>query len=295
MQQLDIFADTREQVLVNLLAEALQASGPAAAQAAAEALRAEVPGSAQLPAAGVLVDALAAEQLSADAPWPDAAAALAACAHLQQVLQPAALQLLGRQASGPWLAARWASLARRARQLPFDTEQPQAHAAALWVAAGDWAAAAHAAGGIESWRRRPQPLAWMAQARFHLQGLDAAWPLLCELAWIAPARLPGVLQQLPSAPLQRHVAGFEARFDGDFASGAAWAWWPAWLLVDEPKLLPVLELAQAAGASDAERGFVLVQALLRHERHGRQHEVLPLRRQLQALQPVLFAAYLAGR
>ena len=58
---------------------------------------------------------------------------------------------------------------------------------ALWLRAGDFAAAADAVARIESWRRIPAPLAWMAEARYRLDGLDAHWGLLAELAWLAPS------------------------------------------------------------------------------------------------------------
>jgi hypothetical protein len=77
-----------------------------------------------------------------------------------------------------------------------------------------------------------------------------------------------------------------------------WAWWPAWLLVEQPLLAPLLEAAQPSGAAHAaaaERAHALLQALLRLERQGRHPERVAHRRELQALHPGLYADYMATR
>lgn len=52
------------------------------------------------------------------------------------------------------------------------------------LVAGDWAEAA----AIPSWRRIPQPLLWMTEARWRQSGAGAGWPLLAEACWLAPLR-----------------------------------------------------------------------------------------------------------
>ena len=71
--------------------------------------------------------------------------------------------------------------------------------------AGDWAAAADAVGRIESWWRIPAPLAWMTEARHRMDGLDAAWPLLVELAWLAPKRFDALARSLADASLESSI------------------------------------------------------------------------------------------
>jgi hypothetical protein len=291
MQQLDIFADSRDRVLVNLLADAVVGNDPAQARAAAAALREEFPDDRHLAPAQALIDALAAEALAGDSPLPDVAAALAARSHIEQVVQASALTLLGSEAAPTWLAARWRALARRASALPFDSAHPQAHAAALWLQGRAWDEAAAAVEGIESWRRKPQPLAWMVQARWHLAGQDATWPLLAELAWLAPPRLPALLALLRDTRLLKLARAFEAAFEDT----PDWSWWPAWLLVEQALLAAPLDTAQTAADAAPERTFKLLLSLLRLERQGRHHEIIALRRQLQALQPTLFSAYMATR
>nr|MBP6765158.1 hypothetical protein [Rubrivivax sp.] len=144
MQQLDIFADSRDCALANTLAEALAGADIAASLAAAAALRDEFPGDRHLAPAAHLIQALQADQQAGDTPFADASSAAAARQHLQHTLQPAALDMLGTEGAKRWLATRWQALARRARTLPFDGASSEIHAAALFLQGHDWAAAAAA-------------------------------------------------------------------------------------------------------------------------------------------------------
>lgn len=291
MQQLDIFADSRDRVLLNLLAEALAQHDLSASRAAADALRNAYPNDRHLGAAAALIEALASEAAAGKTPLPDATAALSARLAIAQTQRPAAVDLLGSETAAAWLAHRWRALACRATALPYDTATASAHAASLWLQAQAWAEAVAAVETIASWRRRPQPLAWMAEAIWHLRGADSAWPLLAELAWMAPTRLPPLLAQLPDPGLHKLARRFEGALDGQ----AAWAWWPAWLLVDQPLLAAVLQDAQPGADTPPERGFRLLLSLLRLERLGRHHDIVALRQALKALHPGLFAAYMALR
>ncbi len=292
MEQLDIFQHSHDRVLINSLAEAVARDDTAAARQATAALAKVFPDDRHLAPAGLLIDALAAEAEAGDSPWPDAATASQARRALQTILHPAALTLLGSDTAPGWLSPRWRALARRARLLPLHAADADSHAAALWLQARAWDEAATAVQGIESWRRKPQPLAWMAQACWHLAGPDAAWPLLAELAWLAPARLPPLLALLPDKRLVRMASTFEASLD---STEPDWAWWPAWLLVEQPLLATPLDGAQTAGTAPPERGFKLLQSLLRLEREGRHHDIVALRRELMALHAGLFAAYMRTR
>ena len=73
----------------------------------------------------------------------------------------------------------------------------------------------------------PMPLAWMTEARYRRQGVDAAWPLLVELAWLAPKRLDALLRVLADPLLNRLRRRFEDSFDAvvessDGRDGLAW-------------------------------------------------------------------------
>ena len=182
----------------------------------------------------------------------------------------------------------------RCERLPFNPARPDDHAAALYLSGGHWQAVVQAVLAIESWRRVPTPLAWMAEARCRLDGPDAAWALLAELAWLAPARLDALLRSVQDPLLGRLHKRFEAEFDSD-APHVEWAWFPAWLLTQTPALAPHLAQAQPGQHSQAERGMRLTLELLGLERQGRHHDIVQRRRSLRDLHAPLYAAYMATR
>ena len=295
--QLDIFADSRDVMLRNDLVGALTQHDASAACQVLATLAASYPDDALLAPARVLLAALAEPDGRPAAPV-DAAGVGMARLQLQAQVAPAAAAVLGQGGAQAWLAPLWRDLARRSEALPWTAAHADDHAAPLWLAAGDWTQAARAAGGIESWRRIPAPLAWMAEARFRLDGVDAVWPLLAELAWLAPRRLDLLLGRLADPLLDRLRRRFDDRFDaggqqrdehGDLA------WFPAWLLTDTPALAPRLALAEPGQDSAAERGLRLLVNLLGLERQGRHPELVARRLVLRDLCAPLYAAYIATR
>ncbi len=289
-RQLDIFADSGEVMLGNDLADAIVAADIDAARRAMAVLTAEFPDNPSLVPAARLIAQLADERLAADA-TADASLVLQQRTVLELQIVPAAAALLTGRAPA-WLAQRWRPLARRARALPWRAEQAGAHAASLFIAAEAWAEAAEAAATIDSWRRIPQPLLWMAEARWHLHGADTAWPLLAEALWLAPARAAALIPRLGDAALARLTKRFEQSFD---PADDDWAWLPAWAIVEQPLLAGVLAAAEPQAGSVAADAFVLVAALLRLERQGQHHEIVEHRKRLRGLSPHLFAVYMATR
>jgi hypothetical protein len=213
---------------------------------------------------------------------------------LHQTLAPAAQSTMGAVDAAAWLRVRWQELAQRAARLPYQPERPEDHAAPLWLCAADWQAAADAVVGIASWRRIPAPLAWMLQARLHLLGLQASWPLLAELAWLAPERLDAVAKAVADPMLQALRLKFEQGFDGDGDLGDL-AWFPAWVLIEKPALAPALTQAQASQHRPPEQAMRLLLVLLGLERQGRQNELIEHRKALRGLHASLYASYLAKR
>ncbi len=292
--QLGLFEHSRDVMLRNDLVVALQAQDAAGSRKALDALAEEMPHDPILADAQVLVSAL---ERAAAQPGPPPFAApseAAAAAEIAAGLMPAAERSLPRGSAQFWLAPHWASLARRAARLPYDAETPQGHAAALWLQARDWAAAAEHVAGIESWRRIPQPLAWMAEARHHGHGLDAPWPLWVELAWLAPQRFAEVAARVADGPLTRLMQRFEGDFDTEGDAGD-WAWFPAWCLVDSPTLAAAMDDATASTPSEPARAWSLLQSLLRLERRGQHHEVVKSRALLRACHAGLFELYMRSR
>ena len=288
--QLDIFDDSRDVQLRNTVADALLRGDVTAARAAAAALATDFPADPALAPIACLMQALEGRAARAFAGHDEAAAARVA---LAEIVAPASARVFGASA-GPWLAARWSELAQRAAALPFDPRHADDHAAPLWLRAHRWDEAAGATERVESWRRKPAPLAWMTQARYHRHDLDGIWDLLAELAWLSCARLDAVLHAIDDPVLQKLRAGFEARFDGG-AGIEHLCWFPAWLLVEKPSLAPLLAGAQRGFGTGPERALRVLVELLGLERQGRQRDAVERRKELRDLSAPLCAAYLATR
>lgn len=295
MDQFDLFEDSRDVMLRNDLAGAVLRGDAAAAGDAARALEAEFPRDAALGPASLLTAHLE-RQPRASSPAPlDAQLVLAARRELVHELVPAAHALLGPLAADAWIVDQWSRLAQHAARVPWRADAADAHAAALFAEARAWPEVIQAVQGIASWRRIPQPLLWIARARWQMQGADAGWPLVAEALWIAPAPAHALLATIGlfDTRLKRLARKFEQDFEP--AQADDWAWLPAWALVEQPLLAEVLDTASADSGSAPEQGCKLVLALLRLERQGRHHDVIAHRRQLQASSPRLFAAYMRTR
>jgi hypothetical protein len=291
-QQLDIFNDSRDLALRNDIAHALLHGELQAARQGAATLQAEFDSDAVLAPAAILIDHLAGQGPPAPGSSPDAAEVLRLRSRLEGEIAAAAVAVFGQQDAPAWLAAQWCWLAGRAASIAWHPGHADAHAAALYLRGRNWLRAAESTAGIESWRRIPLPLLWMAQARWHGRGADAAWPLLAEALWLVPARAAALIPELADAWLDKLARRFEERFEPDPAD---WAWLPACALVEQPLLAGPLSTAVPPADSAPGEGFKQVMALLRLEREGRHREIVEHRSRLRALSAPLFAAYMRTR
>ena len=134
-----------------------------------------------------------------------------------------------------------------------------------------------------------------SEARYRTSGLDAAWPLLAELAWLAPEKFAALLTVLGDASLNALRRRFDAEFPGTGAVDDN-AWFPAWLLVVKLVVKPALagRLGEARVRRDqaASRATALLGEILRREHEGDQHELVSLRQELSRLHAGLFDAYM---
>jgi hypothetical protein len=289
--QLDIFDDSRDIMLRNDVVHALERRDAEAARTAFRSLAGEYPQDAHLPALDSLIAALAQGSQPAFAAHDEASAARG---WLVDRIEPAAHSVFEARQVAAWTAPLWRALAARAEALPYRSEHPETHAARLWLSAADPAAAAMAVTRIESWRRIPAPLAWMAEARHRIDGLEASWPLLAELAWLAPARFDALTRRLGDAALDKLRKAFDASFDG-VGQPADLAWFPAWVLTEKPGLRRWLGLAEHALNSEAEQGMRRMLDLLALEEQGQHREMIERRRQLSSASPPLYDAYMRSR
>jgi len=156
-----------------------------------------------------------------------------------------------------------------------------------------WAAAETAIAPIPSWRRIPTPLAWMAEARCGQGGLQSAWCLLVELAWIDASRFNTLARRLDAPALRKLLDDFDAGFEPD--NEADLAWFPAWMLITEPALAIVLRETQVCNDTAPERAARLVMGLLALERQGRHVDLIAQRKRLRDLSAALFSRYMSTR
>ncbi len=293
--QLDIFDHGRDLMLRNDVLTALERRDVAAARAARDDLQEEYPDDASLATLALLIAAL---ECSTGPAFAGHEALREARRWVEDDVAPAARRSFDPPAAVAWLAGMWRELAQRAAPLAFRADCSEDHAAALWLRAGDWPAAIDAVARIQSWRRSAAPLSWMAEARWRHDGLDAVWPLLAELAWLAPGRLDALTRRIADPLVQALRRRFDAEFepDSDEAGDAAGlAWFPAWVLTDKPALSPRLGQARPLGDGAPERGLRLMLELLTLERQGNHREIVLRRQALRDTQAALYAAYLKSR
>jgi hypothetical protein len=287
--QLDLFLDGRDVMLQNGVIAALRERNAEVGQQALATLTAEFPDHALRAPMAILLGALTqpAQQGS------DHGQAAARLHDMDAAIVPAAHSVFGGKDASTWLAPLWRSLASRAAHLGFDPAHPRTHAAALLLQCGDGAAAETAVAGIPSWRRIPQPLAWMAQARFFQSGLEAAWPLLLELAWIDSRTFTATVQQIAEPLLHKLVKDFDAACEDEGAPDRAW--FPAWLLVTVPAVAWVIPQTQVCGSTAPERTARLAAELLALEKQGRHADLVARRKRLRDAHGVLYAIYMSSR
>ena len=296
--QLDIFEHSRDTVLRNDVLDALERGDAGAARAAWQRFAEEYPHDQTLRLLVVLIAAL--EQRTSTA-FADHDAARDARRALTDEIEPAALRLFGDRAGAAWLLPFWRETAQRSATLAFRADRHDDHAAPLWLRAGDWAQAAEAVATIESWRRIPAPLAWMAEAQHRLGGLrgndsdqTGSLALLAELAWLAPARVDNLVKCLADPALAKLLKKFGASFEGE-GNLDDLAWFPAWALTEEPGLARWLGQAQPSLHTEPERAMRLMLDLLSLERQGRHHDLVAKRKLLRDVHASIYGAYMKTR
>ena len=289
--QLNIFDHSHDTMLRNDVVHAIERHDAGAARSAWKVFHMAFADDATLQPLDVLVSAL--ERRTSDALADHDALRAARCGS-QQEIGPAALRLLGERSAAVWLAAMWRGLAQRATSLAFLSGRSDDHAIPMWLLAAEWQAAADAVTGIASWRRIPVPLAWMAEARYRIHGLDASLVLLAELAWLSPQRFDELSRRIADPRLESLRQKFDAHFEGD-GNVADLAWFPAWVLTEKPGLAPLLGQTQRSLDSAPEQAMRLLLELLGLEKQGRHHDVVARRKALRDLHPPLYAAYMATR
>jgi hypothetical protein len=288
--QLDLFEHSRDVMLRNDVVEALRKRDAIGAEQLLAVLSTEFPHDRwQAP-----LTELAVELRTRHTRFASHDEALHALDRMESAVLPAARLVFGASEASDWLRPLWQSMARAAEQLDFDADRPRAHRAPMLLAATDWAAAEDAVEPIPSWHRIPALLGWMAEARLGRAGLESAWPFLLELAWVDSAQFGELTGRLHDTRLRTLLQRFHA--DPELSGEEAdLAWFPAWLLISEPSLLPVFRQTMEQGHKPPERCARIVMDLLISERHGGRRINVEQRKKLKALHAGLFNRYMSTR
>jgi hypothetical protein len=292
VDQLDIFANSRDVALLNDALIALQRYDDAGTRRVMQVLAAEFPCDHHLPVLELLVNAIGDD--AGTAPICSYVAAMETATLLTVHVRAAAIQLLGHRDAKAWLPVLWRRLAHRCAMLAYSPRYADCHSAAFLLEAGDWDAARRKVSATASWRRLPAPLAWMTEATWHIEGMEAAWPMLAELAWLSPSRFDTLAGRLADSSLDALLLAFNANFEAN-GDGSDLAWFPVWALIEKTGLARWLAHAQPSRQLAPERAMRLVLDLLILERDGRQRELLARRRELQELSPAVYRAYMRTR
>jgi hypothetical protein len=102
------------------------------------------------------------------------------------------------------------------------------------------------------------------------------------------------LSRLGDACVNTLRRNFDTSFDGAGDIDDL-AWFPAWVLTEKAGLAPLFKLAEPSRRNPPEQAAKVMLESLSLERQGRHHELLETRRELQALNAVLYAAYMKTR
>lgn len=270
--QLDLFQDSRDQLLEDQVRTALTARRIDAAHAALTRLMSLDPRHPRLRRYLRLMQTV--EDLPGLAPAEQ-------LGELES-MEPDARDLLGHRARD-LLSPLWAALAEVLAGLPFDPESPRLHASYAWARAGRHPQARQAAESDPDWRRWPALL--LAHAETCRRTGDQAalrrdWAVLC---WQHPAEAERALAAKDQADTRIHglwLQFAEADLDLDTQS------FPAWLLLAEPATVAAVpaDLAPSGAAGHSYR--------LLHRMKGGEDSI-PLRKALAETSPGLLKLYLA--
>jgi hypothetical protein len=288
--QLDLFLDSRDTQLRNDATDALRRRDGDALRTAIERLRAEFPDDCSLADFVLLAGAMDSFEDVLHAASP--AQIAERLSFIDARLAPALFRLLGKNSARRWLDPLFKNLAACPAARVFRREHALTCAGALFLRGNDLAAARVAIDRIPSWRRIPEPLAWMTEIAWRENDPGQYWPLSAEFAWIAPALFDLVLSRAAPDAVRRLHGAFRSGFEADDDDDSAW--FPAWLLVEHGELLEHFRSLDPYPSNPARCATLLVDLLL-GERQGLSPGLVERRRRLRSLAPRLFARYMALR
>ena len=278
--QLDIFLDGADTIAANALRDALCAREPRRAKEELERLISLHPGHEAEEQAATLIAAL-------EMPNPEGAAqGFEQLDRLERKWLPAASHLLGDR-SRDFLAPLWIGIGKALAAVSFDPLRPTRHASWAYQQCPDWGNLKLLVLAEQGYAAQPVLLERLAEAEWWLRNRPQAIAHWFALCWQAPGEFKRLVQT-PSFPDSAVRKAWHLMRGRDSKLEMSPAWFPAWMLLEEPGLAHAL--APDGDEGGPQRAFKLVIALLAEV--GANKPSIALREELQALHPELLARYL---
>ena len=285
--QLDLFIDSPSTAAINALVGALSARDAGMAKRALARLvgveRDHGRGHGRRNHAEVLIAAL--ETSAPEGPE----AGFERLRAMEREWVPAAAAFLGTRRRD-FLAPLWRDIGRALDPAGFDPRRPERHASRAYYEGLDWESVRRSVVAVPGYEREPALLARLAEAEWRLRNRLRAIDLWFALCWSAPDEFERIVQapDFPDWPLHN---AWRAALEQDLEPEMTAAWFPAWMLLEEPGLAGALEPRRTDDGPA--RAFDAVIALLAHP--DPDERGIELRRALQTVHPGLLKRYLAKR
>ena len=281
--QLDLFLDSAQTAAVNALLDALTTRDAGIARRALDGLVRIDRDHGQRFHADRLISAL-------EAPAPEGPRwGVEQLDRMEREWIPAASALLGARRRD-FLAPLWRDIARALEPVAFNRSNPGRHASRVYREGLDWGGVRRSVLSVSGHETEPVLLARLAEAYWRLRERARAietWFAMCRLA---PEEFAGLIEA-PDFPDWALRSAWRVAAESDLEPQVTPAWFPAWMLLEEPGLAGVL--APRGTCDDPSRAFDAVIALLAHPDPDARG--IELRRALQAIHTGLLERFLAKR
>ena len=281
--QLDLFLDSAQTAAVNALLDALTARDAGHARSALGRLVRIDRDHGQRFHAARLISAL-------ESPAPEGPrSGVEQLERMEREWVPAASALLGARRRD-FLAPLWRGIGRALEPVPFNAGHPDRHASRAYREGFDWGRVRRSVLAAPRYETEPVLLARLAEAHWRLRDRAKAmetWFALCRHSPDEFARLIEA-SDFPDWTLR---SAWRVASESDLEPQMTPAWFPAWMLLEEPGLAGVLGPRDTR--DDPSRAFDAVVALLAHPDPDTRG--IELRRALQAIHPGLLERFLEKR
>ncbi len=281
MKQFDLFLDSQLVRARNALHDALAQADANEAKRTRDELSVLEPSHRWLAYASTLIAAL-------ETPLPtDADGGLALLARLDGDWTQAADEIFG-VGEHDLLVPFWRAAGHVLTGMEFDPERPDIYASHAWMEIGEWASAERCIRDVPGYRTQPALLSRMAEAIWRQQRWAEAADHWFALCWLAPDEFRCLMER-DSIPDRTLREGWYSGLDQDMEPAMTGAWFPAWMLLYEPRLAQwVAPPTETTSAPEAAFDALLTLTV-------GDGEDTDARRRLQQLHPGLLACFLSRR